>query len=46
MNINNVKYVNIGSCSIPKDNIKQYAILDDVLTVYTLEGEEIHTLKF
>ena len=43
--INNVRYINVGSCSIPKDNIKQYAILDDKLTIYTLDGEKIQTVE-
>ena len=41
-NINNVTYINIGSPSIPKDGIPQYAVIDDnVLTVYNIDNEVI-----
>lgn len=40
--INGVTYLNIGSTSIPKDNINQYAILDnESVTVYNLDNNEI-----
>lgn len=41
-NINDVTYINIGSPSIPKDGISQYAILDEnVLTIYNIDNERI-----
>ena len=41
-NINDVTYLNVGSTSIPKDNISQYAILDDeAVTVYNLDNNEV-----
>ena len=41
-NLNDVTYLNVGSTSIPKDNISQYAILDDeAVTVYNLDNNEV-----
>ena len=46
-NINEVTYINVGSTSIPKDNISQYAILDDKeIKIYeAIIGDDIYKEK-
>lgn len=40
--VNGVTYINVGSTSIPKDNIKQYAIIEDgVIKVFNLDNNEV-----
>ena len=41
-NINDVIYINIGSTSIPKDNIRQYALLDNKsIKVFNLDTDDL-----
>ena len=40
--IDEICYLNIGSCSIPRDNNKQYGILDkDKITIFSFDNEVI-----
>ncbi|MGM9857753.1 MAG: phosphodiesterase [Bacilli bacterium] len=40
ININEVCYLNIGSCSIPRDGKKQYGILtEDKITIYSFDND-------
>lgn len=40
--INDINYVNIGSLSLPKDNYKQYAIMDEEgIKVYNLDNNTL-----
>lgn len=45
--INNVTYINIGSPSIPKDGISQYAIIDNEnMNIYNFNGDIIGEYNF
>lgn len=39
--IGNTVFINIGSCSLPKDSRKQYAIIDKKITIYDWNDQKI-----
>lgn len=45
--VNNCTYINLGSISIPKDNIKSYATIDDTcINIYDINNNLILNYKF
>ena len=45
--VNNIIYINLGSISIPKDNIKSYGIMDEQsITIYDINNQEILKYSF
>lgn len=41
--LNSTTYINLGSITIPKDNIKSYAIIDNnIITIYNINNEVIN----